>query len=537
MTASRRLLAVLAVLVVLLAVLAVLDRRRAPAVAEDRALVPGFDSDAVTALTWTRGATSARITHARARWQWQAPDEGDVDPAGLDRVLSTLRAARWHRTAPVAAAGRLGTRLAVSLRAGHEALELALGDALAGSAQGWIVVGDRALLVDAWVLAALDLDPLALHVRRPFPDPSRAAAIQVERPGVLYPVGVSEPGHEAAFVVRLEGSPRRLVQPRAMLVDAAQVEALERALAELAITHLVAKESPAATGGPDALVLRVGDGMATLEACPGDPALVRLRGAFGDGCVPAAEDRAVRAAVTALRGEPASVIERRPAPIDAARITLADGGVLDLSKKPTLDGHDADPASAAELVAALHAPALAVVVDPARAAARIDISGRDGGHIVLELLGHDHVRRAGEALALVLSPARYATLARAAAAYRDLQLWLEEPTTITSLVADGATYTRTPDGWVSSSGTPVEATHAARIEALVAVLAAPRALGPGPRAFATVHALAIEVTPPVGPPVGHVLEIGRPLPAGCPARANGESVLLPPAACRILGAP
>ena len=41
---------------------------------------------------------------------------------------------------------------------------------------------------------------------------------------------------------------------------------------------------------------------------------------------------------------------------------------------------------------------------------------------------------------------------------------------------------------------------------------------------------------PAGPPARHLLELGAPGPAGCPARAGGEAAQLPAALCREVAA-
>jgi hypothetical protein len=118
---------------------------------------------------------------------------------------------------------------------------------------------------------------------------------------------------------------------------------------------------------------------------------------------------------------------------------------------------------------------------------------------------------------------------------RDRTLWIEEPTTITSLRMDGVVYQRGAviGEWARQ---PAGSADASALEALVAAVAAPRALGFLDAAPPVVHRLTIATTPPVGRPAAHELELGAPRAAGCPARADGEAILLPAALCARIAA-
>ena len=517
-TSSRRALAILLAITAVLAAVLWHDLARPVPVPVDHALVPGFDPAAATALVWKRDAGSVRIMRlARVanHWVWQEPTPGEVDGRAFNEVMSTLRAATWHRTAEPRVAWPIHAELTIEGPVTHR---LQLGKELEGSEQAWIVDDGRALLVDRWVARALDPDPLALRIRHPFENVATAHLIKIAS---------ADPG--AGITVELAGLPRVLAGPTPILVADEHVRALEAALSGLEVRAI----SPSAPASPrGGFTLQVGDRTAQLDgACPGDPQLARVRGAFGDGCVAREAFTAVQDAVRALAAGPVEVAEPRPAPIEATAITLVDHGELHLEKRPQIDGRDADLARVAELVLVLRTPATrsAVAMRDAAPPRMVSIVDRGGSRITLELLGANRVRRVGEPVALTLTPASYAILLRGAAGYRDPQLWLEEPTTISELRIDGTTFHRANGGgWVRTDGAVPDA---ARTDELVAMLAAPRAIGMATPGGATAHVVTIVVTPPVGAPVTHMLELGVATQAGCPARFEGEPVLLPRALC------
>jgi hypothetical protein len=82
--------------------------------------------------------------------------------------------------------------------------------------------------------------------------------------------------------------------------------------------------------------------------------------------------------------------------------------------------------------------------------------------------------------------------------------------------------------WDRQPAGPVDA---ARVEALVAQLAAPRALGFADGPFAAARRVTLEVTPPAGAPIRHALDLGAPRGSGCPAHTGRDTVVLPAAIC------
>jgi len=520
MISSRRGLELLVVVAVVLGVLLVLDlRRESPST--DRAVAHGIDVDAVTALAWSRpGRSELHLVRERERWVWVKPVEALADPTAVANVLATLRAARWHRREPAAAAGPTHTVLTISTAmptSGGRPPEyadlprrtLAIGAPLAGAEQAWIVDGEHALLVDAWVARALDPDPVTLMLRRPLDAVAQAAWLEVK---------------DARGPVRLEGSPRRLVTPSVALVRPALIEPLQDALSALEIVAI-----PAGAAGPEEELVRIMTpaGTVTLtDRCGGGPHVL-LTAPGGTGCVARTQYAAVLAALEPLRATGRDVVDPRPAPLDAATITLRDGAVLDVAKL-RIGEHAADPVRVTELLAVLSAPAeLAELPPGAKVVATLAVSDRHGATIALELLAGGLVRRPGEALGGRLTASAASVLARTARALRDLVPWLEDPLAVQAIKIDAVrTYARgaTVGEWLPPG-------RASALDALAQQLASPRPLSAGPAAFATVHRVVIEIRPPAGSPVEHALELGRKTPAGCPARANDLSLLLPAAVC------
>jgi hypothetical protein len=76
--------------------------------------------------------------------------------------------------------------------------------------------------------------------------------------------------------------------------------------------------------------------------------------------------------------------------------------------------------------------------------------------------------------------------------------------------------------------------EARQLEALVGLLAAPRSLGFVDGEIAAAHRVTITVTPPAGAPTERVLVLGAARPAGCPARLDRNTVLLPAALCALV---
>jgi hypothetical protein len=360
----------------------------------------------------------------------------------------------------------------------------------------WILRDDKALLVDGWVARALVPEPLALHVRAPLAAAPRANELRSDD-------------------VRIAGRPRRA---RGALVDAELAHAIERAMAELQLVALGPQTGPApeSAAGADAQTVRV------VGAC-GDHRLAVRSEVTGEGCVERAAWEAIAAAAAPLRGPPDAWIERRPLPSLPQQLVLADGGRLDLAKRPQLDGKDADPDRVAELAAAL-----ATRAEPAPLPAGKPTGSLTAGDVALDLYEHVLARR-GEPIALRPTAEAWAAITRPSSSYRDPTRWLEEPTTISSITIDGVTYKR---GAVL--GEWPGAADPTLVEALATAIATVRAPAAAPAPYE--HHIDFIVTPPAGAPVSHHLDVGRLTPQGCAGRADGQPVTLPLAICTAVGA-
>jgi hypothetical protein len=427
MIASWRGLAVAMVIAVALAVAVAIDVTRTRG-AVDRALVPGFEPERVTELVWERaGRPAIRVVRDGDAWRLHAADRAAASPAGsrampradpgaIGDVLAALRGARWHRRGAATP-----VRATLSVVAGTERRVLGLGAPLAGGEQSWIVVGERGVVVDDWVVRALDRDLLALRIKAPFADVAGARSIAIER--------------EASRVaLRIDGRPRRLAGPAGFMLAADLAGELEQALAQVTIVRL--PDKPVAAQG---LAITVGAGVAPADraavgltiggSCPGAPELVAVSGTGGDGCIERAAAVAVERAVGRLQQPPSAIADPRPVPFQVARVVLPDGVALDTAP-PRLAGEPADPARIEELLHALAAPAEITALPAVPPARQLVVDG-EGGTITLDLHAGRVLARRGEPIALRLAPGAWNLLVRPSRELRDAALWLEEPTTIT----------------------------------------------------------------------------------------------------------
>ena len=536
MIASWRGLAIAAALAVGLALVVGLDLSLSRGT-ESRALLPDFDPDRVTELVWERaGQAAIHVARGARGWEIRAPAptassavaQVPADAGAVGDVLAALRGARWHRRGEPAP---VHTTLAVV--AGGDRHVIGIGEPIAGTEQTWIVVDGRGVVVDRWVARALDRDLLALRIKAPLAGVRRSQTIVIE--GEL----------DRHVALHLDGHPRQLEVGAKIMIAADLSDELERALGDVTIVRL-----PDAPGAAHGLAITTSDGDSPSRArsvanvvlggsCPGAPELVAISGFAGDGCVERTTFVAVEHAISRLSQPPEAVIERRPIPFELRRVVLAGDIVLDTTASRVGD-RPADPARVAEFLAALAAPA-EVVARPAKPATQyLVVTGRDGAAITLDLFAEHVVARHGEPLALAPAPGAWNLLVRPARELRDVTLWLEEPTTITAVRIDDVGYqrgaiigewARQPAG--ATGGRPVDAKA---LEALVGLLAAPRSVGFVDDQMTIVHRVTLVVTPPAGAPTEHVLALGAPRAAGCPARAEGEAILLPANVCAQVAA-
>jgi hypothetical protein len=488
----------------------------------DPALVPGFDPATVSELRWPSIVTSAgprpdglgpirsiQITRdPKSPTGWAitepyVPAESRV----VEDVIAAIRGARWHRRGAVALAGRPSQTLEVRAKS---PLAIQIGAPL-GDEQQWLVIGNRALLVDAWVARALNPDPLSLRVRRPLADAASAKSIRIES--------------ASGATIAIAGS--RLGEPIALALAPPILALLHVTLSELEIAAL-----PTTQPGPQGTTIRVDQVVITERgACAGGR--IQIEGTYGRGCVESATWEQLQSVVAALRGPPDALADRRPVGFTATSIKLVDGTTLDLEKRPRIGDRDADPDRVAELVAALSGEGTVVPLPKAKPLASLVVRAGTREQ-PLDLYAPNVVVRRGEPVALALEPVLYALLTRPAYVYRDPLLWSEEATTIRSITVDATTYTRgvSLGEWTRTGAGRADA---AKLDQLAAALATPRALATAPARPAR-HKLAIEVAPPVGAPRRHELGLVGPAPKGCLAVTGTESVVLPREICELAAA-
>ena len=499
-----------------------IDLGRTPG-AVDRALVPGFAPDRVTELVWERaGQPALRVVRAGEGWQLRSPSAAaagiPADPSAVSDVLAALRGARWHRRGePVPVQATL------TVVAGAARHVLGLGAPIEGTEQAWLVADGHGVVVDRWATRALDRDPLALRIKAPLAEIRSAQTIVL--------------ADDPHGLLRIDGTPWQLHAPDGFVLAADVATALEQALAAITIVRL--PDGPAAAHG----LAITSTGRAAIHlvlggSCPGAPDLVAVSGTAGDGCIERAAADGVERAVGRLHQPPAAIVERRPVPFEPQRLVLADAVALDATALRVGDAR-ADPARVAELYAALAAPAEVAALPATPATGHLVVTGHAGAPLTLDLFADHVLARHGEPVALRPAPGAWRLLVRPSRELRDVTLWLEEPTTITAVQIDDVRYqrgaiigewTRQP---VAPGGKPVDALT---LEALVALLAAPRALGFFDDPFPIVHRVTLVITPPTGAPTEHVLALGAARPAGCPARVERDAILLPAVVCTQVAA-
>jgi hypothetical protein len=314
------------------------------------------------------------------------------------------------------------------------------------------------------------------------------------------------------------------------VLSAPSGSALELALADLEIVDLVPGATPASSptwtitvDAPRLVTVDIGGSCA-------DAAHVAIAGSAGRGCVARRAVEAIERAALAAT-DPARALESRPLPIEAARIALPDGAVLDLAKRPRIGDRDADPTRVVELLGALATPAELVATPATAPVGTLTLTDVAGTAHPLVLYGDRVVARPDEPHALRLAPDADAVVRRPSAALADTKLWIEEPTTIATVTIAGTTYTRGAVlGEWERRGPGADLPGV--VEQLAGHLAAPRSLGTVPAARAQTFAVTITTAPPSGAPVTHTLQLF--LRPRCGAIVDGATHRLAPEICALV---
>ncbi|HTL36182.1 MAG TPA: hypothetical protein VL326_23785 [Kofleriaceae bacterium] len=505
MIATTRSLIVLAVIAAILGVLVLVVKPRDHAIV-DRSIAPSFDAAKVTKIEVRRpndkGEWPADVSIVLEKGK---PTDTSIDPAAVDSMFTALRAGRWHRRAPAAQAGAIRAKLAVS---SDRSLDLAVGAALPGSEQTWIVRGPYAYLVDGWVVHALAPTQLDVHVRRPFAM-TRVTSDMIRKEGFA-----------------AAGSKARTLPPVAIKPEVvAQVQA---ALDGIELVDLA--------GTPDDPSWPSLMGVTKLGQCSGGRVFVEVP--TGKGCIEKAAWDAVEAAIAALSQPPEQLADPQLVSLSPiVKLWLPDRHELFLDGRPHIDNGDADTAAVDQLLTVLATPGTVVPLPESAATDALVAVGPDQTQVQLQLYaGLGVIARRGEPVAIKLDKDSYALIARTSAAYHDPTRWREDATTITSIVVDRVTYER---GAVLGEWTrkPAGTIDNALVDALAQTLAIVRAPGnPGSGKTTNGRKIKVTFTPPAGPPSTHELLVSGLVKGGCRGRADKTEVILSPELCTAAAA-
>jgi hypothetical protein len=576
----RRTLAILSVVVVVLAAVVVVDR---PAPPPD----PGLSQRVLDEATVT-GATRVRLVapgrpevvleraagSPASAFRLVAPVAAPVDGAAALDLVGTLEYLSWRRRVPAgdaaaAAARGLGDGARVVVLEGPGGLvELRLGKREAALGRTWVARPDARAwyLVDDYFGRALDRGADDLRRRDPLPLPPDARVRLVAGERTL------ELGGGVPATIGVGGAAARAVPERVSLLFAR--------LADVRAARFL--DAPPAAPGPAAAEIRGVDGALALVvygACPGaGGAGERLAESslLGWVCVRADVVDWVAEAVA----DPMAWVERAPLPLgprDARAFTLAEGGrELRLVREGggwqrELPGGGRAPVddetmgdwlrelASFQAVDVVPAPALAA---PPTGAPTLRAELEQGEPLVLWIepgpaKDRVHVRRPGEALALVVHAdlARY--LEPAPIRFHEREVLAFEPSAVRAievtredgreLVARGATLgewimTAPAAGPADLGAVDALREAAAHLEARRAVAERP---GPEHGLDPPRRTLVFELDPPPttpdAPPVRVSLELGARAPGGCYARRGGDPAapvfLLDAETCAVLETP
>lgn len=549
-----------------------------------------IDPARVQALRWQRDGREVLVVR-RAGEGWQAAlDDGrpaaPVRAGVVEDLLDVLAAGRWHRRAPAAAAGRVTTRLLVD----GLAAELAIGVGEPLGEQRWLVVGERALLVDGWVARALELDPQQVIDRAALPEAVRSPVLEIH--------GANAPWRTRDLVLQGRG----LVSPARRRLDPELARALRERLGALRLEPSTSAAADADAAGDDddgddaRWSVRIAGGPrgeATLSgggACAGSP-VPRTRvtsSRLGAGCVDdvalgelaelidraasreGADTRLFAAAASELLEWTVRAPTSSGAP-DSLRFTRAGGRDGDLAGD--LDGrHDGgrwqverevdgvvtpiavEPAAIEELLAELTTPwPLATSAPAERSSPRAPIALltarlRDGSTIDVTLSAGRTALRDGEALGLAVPPALGLAPSLLATSLASRSLWQLEPTSIAKVQLGALALRRgvVLGEWLDAQGRALPARRAAALDELLRALGSLRARSRQPHHLAPRHRVSLwldddpgrTAPSPASPAAAtHTLELSPLTRDGeCLGRADGIEARFEPDLCAQVAA-
>lgn len=204
-----------------------------------------------------------------------SPVPGPADEAAVLDLISAVATARADRSVRIdsvpATAGLDAPRLQVRIdRMKNASIEIAVGAAVPASGQVWLRVGDRGMLVSAWVAAALDRDLASLRRRQVFP-PVQINGIEIHGRGVdLVLAGIPLYRLDEGTRVRVAGGAVGRLEAHLAAVIVDILRDGDTSMTDLTVRVL---------GGSEPYELSV------HGPCPGVPEHVLVGGSAGVGCV------------------------------------------------------------------------------------------------------------------------------------------------------------------------------------------------------------------------------------------------------------
>ncbi|MBZ0238396.1 MAG: hypothetical protein K8M05_39150, partial [Deltaproteobacteria bacterium] len=448
-------------------------------------------------------------------------------------------------------------------RRGHPPIEVVRGAAVPESGQLWLAVDGRAVLVPAWVGAALDRDLASLRRRQVFP-PVAITGVEIHGLRNLDVVG----GAPHIDLV-LAGSPlRRRDDGASVRVAREAVAAFDAALASIVLDVFVAGDTSLAALlrlGRPRLTVRVLGGAAPHELvvrgpCPGHPSHALVGGSAGTGCV---SDRVLReleaaalvlstssATETALAPAGAAEIDSIRAGSGASEVVLARRGagwLLTLGDERV----DADDDAVKDFFEVLAEPGRLHALPPGAPSATWTVTLAGGSVETWRWYARRGealplVRRDDEPQAIELRHGNGGALRRFGPPLRNLTLLVVDAAMVNGIRATGLHPATLARGQLVGDWTvtaPAGKTAAPAAQALVELLAGfrgaawlePRELG----AIRRTLTFTIDAPPiPGGQPSTHTIAVGAARGAACAVRVDQHlPVEIPAAACAALTAP